>query len=128
MLKKINNTSQFWHDKMVNDGLPIVSNLYNKKEYLKLTKIVKKVKEIINNYRIGYVTSMNIDNYPLPPQFNFTITQQPRMLSIAKTNDGYVFKVFKDKKYKVFVTYDQLLHYLVGFYHSIYHTLNRSWR
>ena len=29
--QKINKTSQFWYDKIVTDGLPIVSNVYNKK-------------------------------------------------------------------------------------------------
>lgn len=127
--QNINKTPQFWHDKMLNDDIPIVSTIYNKKEYIKLTKIKNKVKEIIDNYKLGYITSMNINTYPLPQQFDFILTKQPRMLSISKTNHGYVFEaLFKDKKYKKNVNYDQLLNYLVGFYHSIYSRLNSSWR
>ncbi len=119
-------TPQFWHDKMVND-LPFISNIYTKNEYIKITKIVTKVKDIINNYKIGYTTSMNINTYFLPEQFNFTIVKEPRMLSISKTNDGYIFEANYNGKYKVLVTYNQVLNYLVGYYHSIYHRLNRSW-
>ena len=32
--QKINKPPQFWHDKMVTDHLPIISNIYNKTEYL----------------------------------------------------------------------------------------------
>ena len=52
------------------------------------------------------------------------------MISIRKTNHGYQFEVtFNRKKYKVTVSYNQVLNYLTGFYYSIFDRLKSSeWR
>ena len=138
----ISHLKQFWHDKMINDKLPLIAE-YNIDDFILLDNAAKIAKEELQNYDIGITRTVGIYHYSLPEKLALKISatnlnvpsgvKPPDFITINKMMPGrYIVSIdpfeygpitianyYRDSKISVGLTYDELLDYLTKLYYVI---------